>query len=150
MIVDVGYFAPQHQRQLTIVLLPFPPGFVHKLDEPLHDGEDVVHIESLQLKGLQIVRAFHPDKGVADDLRRLDLLSNLHLVVVLHIDGEVGGGDAPGHAAQHLVEGPQGRNPDPEVAGHQQDLVNFVEARVVLRVPLDDLGHIYLILAQRP
>lgn len=103
-ILQLQYILPEQNRNLPIVLLPLKPRLIHKFNQPLNDREDIVHVQPLQLEGLQRVGAFHVDQGVADMLGDLYLLADLHLVVVFDLDLEVRGGDAPGDAADDLVE----------------------------------------------
>ena len=74
-------------------------------------------------------------------LRHLDLLPDLHFIVVVDLDLEVGGSDAPSHASDHLVKGLQGGDTDTEVARQQQNLVDFIQAWVVFGVVVEDLCH---------
>lgn len=104
LILQLQYILPEQNRNLPIVLLPLKPRLIHKFNQPLNDREDIVHVQPLQLEGLQRVGALHVDQGVADMLGDLYLLADLHLVVVFDLDLEVRGGDAPGDAADDLVE----------------------------------------------
>ena len=71
----------------------------------------------------------------------LYLLADLHLVVVFDLDLEVRGGDAPGDAADDLVERLQGGDADPEVACKEEDLVDLAQTGVVFGVVVQDLCH---------
>ena len=79
----------QEIRQDSIELLSVLPSLVDELDEPLHHWVDAVEVKSLNLEWLDSMRTSHLLQCITHLLRNLNLLADLHLVVVLHIDLEV-------------------------------------------------------------
>lgn len=131
----------QQDRNLAIILLTLEPSLVNELHQPLNYGEDVVYIQTLKLKGLQCVGALHVNQSLTDMLWDFYFLSDLHLIVVVDFDLEVGTSYTPGDASDDFVKGLQRGNPDPKVACEQQNLINLVEPGIVLRRVVDNFCH---------
>ncbi len=93
------------ESDFAIVFLSFEPSFIDKFDEPLYDWKDIVNIKTLQLERLKVVRGLHVFKGRADMLWDFDFLSDLHLIIVVNVDLEVGWSNAPSNSANNFVEG---------------------------------------------
>lgn len=53
-------------RNLPIVFLSLEPSLIDKFNQPLNHREYIIDIQSLQLKRLEGIRAFHINEGITD------------------------------------------------------------------------------------
>ena len=74
-------------------------------------------------------------------LRDFDFLSDLHLIVVVNIDLEVGWSDAPSDTADDFIKGFERGDSDSEVTSEEKDLVDLLETRIIFGIVVDDLCH---------
>ena len=88
----------------------------HLLQQPIHHGQHGGKVEALNLVRHQSVRALHAREDFTDDLRELDLLAEVGLVVQREVHLHVDESDGPCQPAHQQVELGQRRDARPEVA----------------------------------
>jgi len=135
-------------REIADVIRHLLPGLEDLLHQPLHHGEDVDEVRTLDLVRLQAVGTLQPGQRL-DDLfrqgatRRKDIVKEIrsaegkqchsHLLtdggvfneddINIHIDSTVG--ETPSKASDNPVEGGQGADTSAEVSGGQKKLNDF-------------------------
>ena len=80
---------------------------------------------------------------MANNLWNFNFLSDLHLIIVLYLNLEVGWGDTPGNATSDFIKGLKRGDTYSEIASKEEYFVDFVKTRIVLWVVVDYLGHRY-------
>ncbi len=137
----INEFFTNLQSDFPIVLLSFESGFVDKFNEPLNDRKDIIDIKTLELEGLKIVWTLHVFKGGANVLGDFNFLADLHFIIVVDVDLEVGWCDTPSNSADDFVEGFKRGDSDSEVAGKKENFIDLLEPWIVLWIVVNDLCH---------
>lgn len=94
-LLEFEHVPTEEVRKDRVEFLPVLPGFIDEFDEPLNHREYAAQVKSLDLKGLDSVWTAHLLQSIAHPFADLNLLANLHFVVVFHIDLEVGACNGP-------------------------------------------------------
>jgi len=136
----------QQNRYLPVILLPLKSCLINEFYQPLNDREDAIHIESLKLKRLNGIRAFHIDQGSTNMLWHFDLLADLHFVIIVDFYLKVGWCDTPCDSSNNFIKSFQGSYSDSEITCQQQNFVNLAEPWIIFRFVIYYLYHFFVII----
>jgi hypothetical protein len=74
-------------------------------------------------------------------LGNLNFLTNLHLVIILHLNLKIRRGYTPSNTSDYLIKSFQRGYSDSKIACQQQNFVNLAEPWIIFRIMVDNLRH---------